>query len=377
MKRLLTAVALGAACVGVGAARAQDSPLPSEDRWAILIDATDEAANAKTVAARAKFCESLSKSGVPESHIFVYSTDATDEARRPTRANVLAILDALRDVDGKVELDPEDAETRRWRGSDSVAPCEVQLYVIAGGVSGEGDGRTRNFIAPCDAPLTEISGTDDERLIDVATIENALTKPKEDCYPIDRVFLSINFWSTEATRGDGSASNLADVDLKNVGSRSAEDEDEKTAAKGFSYVRVLTSDARFDDATVDSFYKTMTNGLEGYADVARNGDGWVGALELAEYVRDNARDGSVELFFNGSASYSLAVAERRVEPVPSEIFAEIEAQMTNAENRALQQSARNRKNRVRVQAPKSNVGGASNGQNDGTRGVSTQGGVLR
>lgn len=376
MKRLLTAVALGAACIGVGAARAQDSPLPAENRWAILIDASDEAANAKTAAARAEFCESLSKSGVPSSHIFVYSTDATDAARRPTQANVLAILDALRDVDGKVRLDPEGAETRRWRGSDSAAPCEVQLYVIAGGVSVEDGGQTRNFIAPCDAPSTEISGADDERLIDVATIESALTKPKEDCYPIDRVFLSINFWSTEATRGADSASNLADVDLTSVGSRSSDDEEEDNTAKGFSYVRVLTSDARFDDATVDSFYKTMTNGLEGYADEARNGDGWVGALELAEYVRDNARDGSVELFFNGSASYSLAVAERRVEPIPAEIFAEIEAALTNPKNRALQESARNRKNRARVQASKAN-GGAANGQSAGTRGGSEKGGVLR
>ena len=374
MKRLLTAVALGAACVGVGAARAQDSPLPSENRWAILIDASDAASNAQTATARAEFCESLSQSGVPSSHIFVYSTDATDEARRPTRANVLTVLDALRDVDGRVRLDPEDAETRRWRGSDLDAPCEVQLYVIAAGVSSEDDGQTRNFIAPCDAPLTEISGTDDERLIDVATIEDALTKPAG--YPIDRVFLSINFWSTEATRGADSASNLADVDLKSVGSRSADDEEENATAKGFSYVRVLTSDARFDDATVDSFYKTLTTGLEGYADVARNGDGWVGALELAEYVRDNARDGTVELFFNGSASYSLAVAERRVEPIPAEVFAEIEAVMTNPKNRALQESARNRKNRARVQAPKANDG-ASSGRTAGTRGGSEKGGVLR
>lgn len=374
MKRLLTAVALGAACIGVGAARAQDSPLPSENRWAILIDASDAASSAQTATARAEFCESLSKSGVPSSHIFVYSTDATDEARRPTRANVLAVLDALRDVDDRVELDPEGAETRRWRGSDPDAPCEVQLYVVAGGVASEDDGKTRNFIAPCDAPLTEISGADDERLIDVATIENALTKPEG--YPIDRVFLSINFWSTEATRGAGSASNLADVDLTSVGSRSASDEDENAKAKGFSYVRVLTSDARFDDATVDSFYKTTASGLEGYADVASNGDGWVGALELAEYVRDNARDGTVELFYDGSASYSLAVAERRVEPIPAEIFAEIEAAMTNPKNRALQESARNRKNRARVQAPKAN-GGASSEQNAGTRGGSEKGGVLR
>ena len=377
MRRLLTAVALGAACIGVGATRAQDAPLPPENRWAILIDASDASANEKTAAARAEFCEGLSKSGIPTDHIFVYSTDATDEARRPTRANILAVLDALRNVDGTVQLDPEGAERRRWRGSDEEAPCEAQLYVIAGGVSVEVDGQTRNFVAPCDAPIAEITGADDERLINVVEIESALTKPEG--FPIERVFLSINFWSTEKTRdagSAGSASNLADVDLKSVGSRSARDEEESETAKGYSYVCVLTNNARFDDANVDSFYKTLTTGLEGYADFARNGDGQVGALELAEYVRDVARAGSVELFVNGSAPYSLAVAERKIEPVPAELFEEIEKIMTNPKNRALQESARNRKNRVRVQASKNDAGAAAR-SSEGTRGVSESGGVWR
>ena len=49
LKRLLATVALGAACIGGAAARAQDSPLPEETRWAILIDASD-AATVKEVA---------------------------------------------------------------------------------------------------------------------------------------------------------------------------------------------------------------------------------------------------------------------------------------------------------------------------------------
>ena len=137
MKRLLATVALGAACIGGAAARAQDSPLPEETRWAILIDASDAATvkeespktgAAQTSAARADFCKRLSENGIPEDHIFVYSTDATDEARKPTRANILAVLDALRNVDEWVELDQGDAaQTRRWRGDDIEAPCEVQL----------------------------------------------------------------------------------------------------------------------------------------------------------------------------------------------------------------------------------------------------------
>ena len=385
MKRLLATVALGAACIGGAAARAQDSPLPEETRWAILIDASDAATvkeespkteAAQTSAARADFCKRLSENGIPEDHIFVYSTDANDEARKPTRANILAVLDALRNVDEWVELDQGDAaQTRRWRGDDIEAPCEVQLYVIGGGVALEDGGRTRNFIAPCDASLANVAGAESERLIDVAEIENALLNPEG--FPIERVFLSINFWTTEeATRGAGSGSNLSDVDLKSVGTRGSSDEDEDAEkAKGFSYVRVLTSSARFDDATADSFYKTLTDGMSGYADVARNGDGWVGALELAEYVRDNVRDASVELSFNGSTTYSIAESKRRIEPVDPELFAEIEKAMTNEANKALRESARKRKEKARkaqaeaVDAPRSS--------DDGTRGLSKEGGVLR
>lgn len=377
MKRILTAVALGAACIGVGAARAQDSPLPPETRWAILIDAAD----AKTLndagttlersaAAREKFCQKLTQSGVPADHIFVYSVDAADEARRPTQENILAVLDALRYVDNFVQLDQDDSESRRWRGDDVEAPCEVQLYVIAGGVSSEENGRTRNFVAPCDAPLAEISGADDERLIDVAEIEKALTQPEG--YPIERVFLSINFWSTEEKRGGGSASNLNDVDLKTVGVRSSSDDGEIAVAKGFSYVRLLTRNARFDETNVDSFYSAFANGIEGYADVARNGDGWVDALELAEYVRDNAREGTVELFYNGSASYSLAVAERQNAEIPREIFAEIEKELTAPKNAALRESAKKRKNRAPVRKTKLKEESANDA---GTRGAKR--GVMR
>ncbi len=383
MKRLLTAVALGAACIGVGAARAQDSPLPAENRWAILIDASDAATvkeespkteAAQTSAARADFCKRLSENGIPEDHIFVYSTDATDEARKPTRANVLAVLDALRNVDEWVGLDQGDAaQTRRWRGDDLEAPCEVQLYVIGGGVAVKDGGQTRNFVAPCDASLADVAGAESERLIDVEEIENALLNPEG--FQIERVFLTINFWTTEeATRGAGSASNLSDVDLKSVGTRGSDDEDEDAEkAKGFSYVRVLTSSARFDDATADSFYKTLTDGMSGYADVASNGDGWVGAIELAEYVRDNV--GGASIFYNGSTTYSIAESKRRIEPVDPELFAEIEKVMTNEANKALRESARKRKEKARK--AQAEAADAPRSSDDGTRGVSKEGGLLR
>lgn len=380
MKRIFWAVALCAVWNG-GATQAQNEPLLAENRWVVAIDATDASElNEKTEEARAEFYEELYASGIPEDHVFTFATNATDEARRPTRENIEAVLDALRDVSGRVRLDPAGAEPRRWRGDDENAPCEAMIFITAAGVAVEENGRTRNFIVPCDASLSKIAGAEDERLIDVAAIEEALTNPEDGSRPIDRVFLAINFRSSAATRNADVASKWRGVELKKVGARGVRNE-ESASWQGFSFVRVLTKNERLDDFSVDAFYQTTTQGLRGYADVAGNGDGWVGALELAEYVRDNGRVGAVDLVFNGSAPYSVARARRQTK-IPATIFEELEQTFTLPENQALKESARKRKTRAAERTP--NVGVATDGDENaatGSRGTETrdgkEGGVLR
>ena len=374
MKRLIAALAISAAINGV-AVQAQDFPLPAETRWAVMIDASDASAlNEKTDAARAKFCEELCAAGVPKDHIFTYATNAKDEAERPTRKNIETILEELRDVSGVVGLDDGD-ETRYWRGDgDDAAPCEVQFYITAKGVSFNTAQGTRNFLLPCDVQPEEITGPDDERLLDVATIEEALATPEEGT-PIDRVFLVINFLSTEtATRGVGKASGLRDVVVKDVPTRSVYDEEE-TAANVFSYVRILTKNERLDDETVDSFYQTIAQWMSGYADLARNRDGWVGAVELAEYALDNGREKAVDFAFNGSATYSIAPSRREAN-VPRELFAQLEAALVAEENRALRESARKRKEQTGKKSVRPTTRDDFSGSGDATT-RSGKGGVLR
>ena len=374
MKRFGWLVALGASLGGVGAVDAQDRPLPADNRWVVMIDASEtKDFNDKTEAARVKFCEELCESGIPEDHIFTYTTNAKNADERPTREKIVEILDALRDVSGSVGLDLEGSSY--WRGDDVDAPCEVQFYITARGVSFEKQGvKTRNFLLACDVDPEEITGADDERLLDVAELERALTTPEEGA-PIDRVFLAINFLSTEtATRGSGKARGLRDASTRNA---ATPDDWEYDDARGFSYVRILTKNERLDDERVDSFYQTFAQGMSGYADLTNDRDGLVGAVELATYAMENGRLEDVDFTYDGSASYSVAYS-RREATVPPGLFSELEKVFTLPENKALRESARKRREGTSASAKRGGGSTASGKVNDDAATRSgKKGGVLR
>ena len=362
--------ALGAAlgtALGTGgvASRAEDGaadvgkrPVVAENRWAIVLDASRPSASteaqARIDAAREKFRADLEASGILPDHIFVYTSTSEDETRRPTRATILNVLNALRDVDGVCELYPTgpDDDKPYWRevvdeeseGADA-APCEVQLYLTAPGFAAP-DGE-RDWLVPCDASLENLDAeASAERLLSVAEIEDALSRPlDEDATPIQRTFLAVNFLTIEAaTRGSGGSGSIpSEVDLERSIGRGFGDSD-STPSTRFQHVRVSTKNERWDATTVDSFYATMSEGLTGCADLAGDRDGWVDAGELAEYVRANGRDGAVAIAQNGNAVYALCPA-RREWSVPPSLYSDIERIFTRPEYKKLRDSAKARRER--------------------------------
>ncbi len=331
----------------VVSARAEDggenAPIVAANRWVVAIDASvpsdSSEERARTEAARRKFCADLQASGIPADHIFVYSSSATDASRRPTRATILAILDALRDVGGFCELYPErpGEDKPYWREED--APCEIQLYITARGFADPNGGPDR--LVPCDETLDSVADSPDERFVGVDEIESALTKPADDGeVPFERTLLAVNFLSTGATRGVGNGAVPPEINLRRSNARGFDDEGGD--ATRFRHVRVLTKNERLDAETVDSFYSTLSEGLAGAADASGDGDGWVRAYELAEYVRTNGRENAVEIAQNGNATYSLCRARRRWSPEPK-IFDDIGKIFTNPEFSAMRASAKARR----------------------------------
>jgi len=366
--------ALGAAlgtALGTGgvASRAEDGaadvgkrPVVAENRWAIVLDASRPSASteaqARIDAAREKFRADLEASGILPDHIFVYTSTSEDETRRPTRATILNVLNALRDVDGVCELYPTgpDDDKPYWRevvdeeseGADA-APCEVQLYLTAPGFAAP-DGE-RDWLVPCDAALENLDAeANADRLLSVAEIEDALSRPlDEDATPIQRTFLAVNFLTIEAaTRGSGGSGSIpSEVDLERSIGRGFGDSD-STPSTRFQHVRVSTKNERWDATTVDSFYATMSEGLTGCADLAGDRDGWVEAGELAEYVRANGRDDAVAIAQNGNAVYALCPS-RREWSVPAALYSDIERIFTRPEYKKLRDSAKARREQVEAE----------------------------
>lgn len=341
---------------GTGAVRAdarsgdENAPTEASNRWAIVFDASRPAASseaqARIDAAREKFCADLEASGILPDHIFVFTSTAKDEARRPTREAILNALETLRDVDGVCELYPErpDEDKPFWRGEendDGNALCEAQIYLTAPGVAASDGGS--DWFAPCDAPLENVDeATRAETWLRVEAIEDALTRPEDErATPIQRTFLAINFLTLEAkTRGDARKAALSEVDLERSVARSVGDMTSRSATR-YRHVRASTKNERWDARTVDSFYRTMSDGLSGCADLAGDRNGWVEAGELAEYVRANGRESSVAIAQNGNAVYSLCPS-RREWSVPTELYREIERTFTRPEFQDLRDSASRR-----------------------------------
>lgn len=325
-----------------------DVPVVASNRWALVFDASRPAASseeqARNDAAREAFCADLEASGVLPDHIFVFASTAEDESRRPTRATILNALASLRDVDGLCELG-SDGEQRFWREDES-APSEAQIYLTAPGVAATDGGSA--WFAPCDAPLENVDETTlAERWLRVDEIENALTRPSDErATPIQRTFLAINFLTVESpTRGAGAREvATAEVDLERSTTRGFDDEDEAAILRGRS-VRVSTRNERWSARTVDSFYRTMSEGLDGCADLAGDRNGWVEAGELAEYVRANGRQGDVAIAINGNAVYLLCPS-RRDWKVPAALYREIERTFTRPEFVKLRDSAKRRGEQV-------------------------------
>lgn len=349
-------LALGA---GFDAARADESvegadenePIVAENRWAIVFDASRPAASseaqARIDAAREKFRADLEASGILPDRIFFFTSTAEDESRRPTREAILDALATLRDVDGVCELYPERPGEDKpfWRGDandDGNAPFEAQIYLTAPGVAATDGGS--DWFAPCDAPLQNVDeATRAERWLRVAEIEDALARPDDErATPIQRTFLALNFLTVEAaTRGggaNGAASN--EVDLERSVARGVGDGNAASTVR-YCHVRVSTKNERWEARTVDSFYRTMSEGLSGCADLAGDRNGWVGAGELAEYVRANGREGAVAVAQNGNVAYSLCPS-RREWSVPTELYRRIEQTFTRPEYQKLRDFASKR-----------------------------------
>lgn len=357
----LAALVVWALGVSFGAARSdevgegggENEPIVASARWALVFDASRPAASSEAQArideAREKFRADLEASGILPDHIFVFTSTAEDESRRPTRETILNALATLRDVDGVCELYPERPGEDKpfWRGDandDGNAPCEAQIYLTAPGVAATDGGS--DWFAPCDAPLDDVDeATLAERWLRVDAIEDALTRPDDErATPIQRTFLAINFLTVgTATRGggaNGAASN--EVDLERSVARGVDDVGGNAASTvRYCHVRVSTKNERWEARTVDSFYRTTSEGLSGCADLAGDRNGWVGAGELAEYVRANGREGAVAVAQNGNATYSLCPS-RREWSVPTELYQAIERTFTRPEYQKLRDSAKKR-----------------------------------
>lgn len=315
MARPLLFILACAALCAAGRISAADEPFVSAaNRWAVIIDTiTDDAADKD---AYQTLRDELNDSGILPDHILAYSSLNDDPAKRPTKENLTALLDGIRNPD-RNRLPGADGQMCRVRTVEG--PCELQFYVMAGGVFDPEN--AHELLVPAGIPTEQIEKSNEKSLLPLQDIENALISPEEDQSPMERTFLVVNFISLHSvTRGNAADSPLREIDLARVPVRGSGDDTEND--KRFLHLRVLTKNEQIDDPTVSSFYQTLRAGLHGYADLSGNQDGLVQAEELARYIETNGRPGSVEMARNGNDPYPLA-RSRQEATIPEGLFAEI------------------------------------------------------
>lgn len=305
------------------------NPNPANNRWGIILDAVSSAEDSTPERSEAfeRFRNELIDAGFLPDHLLFFTSADADPTRHPTKENILKLLDGIRNPDlNRLPGSADGEAARRIRMDDG--DCELQFYVIAGGVADAQ--RTKNLIVPAGVATDQIKSSDDASLIPLSEIEDALIHPGEGQKALDRTFLAVNFISLfTVTRGGAPDSPLQEIDLTRVpfrGGESAEGQEDQFQAEGqedrFQHIRVLTKNEDMADETADSFYQMLQNGLRGFADISGNQDGIVQAGELAQYLESNGRPGSVEIAQNGNDPYPIC--RSRQEPtIPAGLFAEI------------------------------------------------------
>lgn len=283
------------------------------NRWAFIIDAST--VNTESYAS---FKSELLAAGFPTDHIFVFSSSAKDQTLRSSRENIAKILDGIKNPERN--LIPQMAGTEKRRLRTKNGPCEVQLYVTAGGVANKD--QTRNMIVPSGIKVDEITRTDDNRLISLNEIEDALTSPGEDQLPIERTLLVVNFLSvhtvTRSVQGKAVDNPFEGINISKVPVRSAQNTKEEDSGK-FLHVRILTKNGQITDQTAESFYQTLEKGIHGFADISGNQDNIVQADELVNYIKSNMRSDSVEEARNGNDPFPISKTKLKAE-IPDGLF---------------------------------------------------------
>lgn len=331
---LFTALAL--ALIPKCAAKAEVNPVqPREGRYAVILDTTLPEANRKSEHQNAlrTLSESLQKTGIPRDHIQLY----TSSAKAPT----LKIME-------------EVFAPKSWAKKQ---PAEIQVYITANALSNG----TADMLVPAGVSPDEIQETTDPRLISFNEIREMLAS----C-GAERIFLMMNFMSVKnVTRSSGKTSALQNVNLERYrGVTSSEyfDEEEEDAAGdvppiqtqnadstntpsvnqsgNFQFLQIVTRDQSVSNPQFNAFYQTFQSGLEGYADIAGNNDGWIQAEEIAYYLRANAAM-DVEISRNGNARYVLCKAGKKAK-IPASIFHELSRVFTRDEFTQERESAAQR-----------------------------------
>ena len=290
------------------------APLPDSDaytktanRWVIIIDAVKPAdgLESETAGSFEQFRKELQEAGIPENHILFYSVSDTESESQPTRGNLLRLFESIRNL----VIPVGSGKTSSIRAEEGI--CEVQCYITIGGVS-DADG-TKNMLVPSDVDTGQLKSVDDERLISLTDLEDAMIHPADKTQtPIERTLLVVNFISlTAVTRGSASDFQLREIRSNKVPEVRVEDR--------FQHLRILVENEQITDQTATGFYQMLQKGLRGFADISGDRDGVVQARELILYLNACQKGNTA---FNGNDPFPIGKA-RQSEIIPDGLFKKI------------------------------------------------------
>jgi len=329
---LACAISLGASAVS-RADESENVNVPTENRWAIFIDASNDS-TPENAEALAKFRDAVIKIGISEENALVYSGSSNDSQKKPTRENIDKLVEALSYPNDKIL--PEG----KLRKSGSKAG-ETMIFLTGLGVANDKTGEA--YFAPSGVDESEVQGWSDPKLISLKTLEDALLYPKDGQKPLERTFFVVALNSPKAaTRGASDDSKrLNGVDLKRLPTRGTTDEDDADEVAKYAHFRVVTKNAKFDDRLIGGFYNALRDGLEGSADVAGNQDGKVSADELANYLEStsNGAGRTVVVDRTGNDPYPICKAQRKLS-INEDIFDDLAKAFTLDEYKSEREEAK-------------------------------------
>lgn len=319
-----------------------------ENRWVIIIDTLKytKSEEIRNRDAYGDLYQVLLRADFKPDNIITYSESAPVTPNfRPTSENIRKLLQSIQSPEySELITRGEDARIRSVNEK-----AELHLYIIAQGVTNKaGD---RFMIVPSDIDPESIESTEDEGLISIDEIQDALLNTTDDQRLIERTFLIINCISVHSyLRGQGTNSSVDNISVnqlkQHLGKQISRGNNNSNAAETYAFWRILVQNQNVADKSPDNFYQTLQKGLAGYADIAGKRDGVVSASELADYMRKLGKTSQIDIIHNGNDPFPLGKTE--IKPnIPNGLFKKLGDLYTHDKMKGQRQSAYEREQRIK------------------------------